>query len=72
MFLIRNNHFPDGLKNLFERTSGMHSYNSRGSSINSCLVPIPRLLRGHFAMKNGLDNKVKEALHLKSLGSAMI
>ena len=40
VFLIRNNHFPDGLNNLLERTSGIHLYNSRSSSINA-IVPGP-------------------------------
>ena len=77
VFKSLNNLYPESLKNVFEATSGVHSYNMRGAS-NNVFVPRPSTEAAKRAfsyrgavMWNGLENVLKDEVNLNSFKSAL-
>ena len=72
-----NNLYPKSLKNMFEPTSVVHSYNVRGAS-NNIFVPRPRTEAAKRAFSyrgavtwNGLENVLKDEINLNSFKPAL-
>ena len=49
VFKSLHNLYPEGLKNMFKPTSGVHSHYRAHQTMFLCPVPVLKLLRGHLA-----------------------
>ena len=77
VFKSLNNLYPESLKNVFQPTSTVHSYDVQGSLNNVC-VPRPRTEAATQAfsysgavMWNGLENELKDEINLNSFKTAL-
>ena len=82
VFKFLDNLYPESLKNVFQPTSTVHSYNVRGA-LNNVFVPRPRTEAakqafsyrggggGGAVMWNGLENEIKDKINLNSFKSAL-
>ena len=77
VFKSLNNLYPESLKNVFQPTSTVHSYNVWGAS-NNAFVPRPRTEAAKQAfsyrgavMWNGLENELKDEINVNTFNSAL-